>query len=123
MGIKIDGFEGSEALEKALTVDAGASLGAVVRDTLTSMYNRSKTSNPDMGGTPFITGELQASIAVTEDRVMYVKEYAPHVEYGHRTKSGSVVPGRRYLQRNVDIEKPLYIARLNQAMAKLLKGK
>lgn len=84
------------------------------------------------GGTPVDTGELAGSIRQEvrggEGEVGYVKEYAPHVEYGHRQNVGqfvprlgkrlkaSYVPGQKFLQREVSVERPSFERRVGQAL-------
>ena len=87
-------------------------LHKVVKDTEKSIYNRGKRP----GGTPVRTGELRQSLGVNGDEVGYKKEYAPQVEYGHRTPAGTYVKGRRYLQRNVEKERPLFKKRIEKAI-------
>ena len=62
---------------------------AVVLKNMTQIYNRGKS-----GGTPVDTGELRISLTQTGDTVGYTKDYAPHVEYGHRTRGGGYVQGQ-----------------------------
>lgn len=64
------------------------------------------------GGTPVGDykggGGLRESARYAKDRMGYLMDYAPHVEYGHRTKKGGYVPGQYYLKRNVDTQRPIY---------------
>ena len=77
---------------------------AVVKKNMTEIYNRGKA-----GGTPVRTGELRISLMQSPmDTVGYTKEYAPRVEYGHRTLGGGYVAGQRFLQRNVNTQKPIF---------------
>lgn len=52
----------------------------------------------------------------------YGKEYAPHVEYGHRVvrngKEVGYVVGKRYLQKNVEIQQRIYYNDLKKALRK-----
>ena len=48
----------------------------------------------------------------------YTRVYAPHVEYGHRTIDGGFVEGQRFLQRNVEIQQPIYHRDLLDAIKK-----
>lgn len=75
-------------------------LKPVIMKSLAEIYNRGKRP----GGTPFKTGELRHSLRMTPatGEAGYTKKYAPYVEYGHRTRSGSTVAGRYYLKANVD---------------------
>ena len=84
---------------------------------LTEMYNRGKRK----GGTPVDTGELRQSLHQGPHEVGYVKDYAPHVEYGHRTVNGGWVPGQRYLQNNVKAQQPIYERHLRKVMEVLFR--
>ena len=77
---------------------------AVVLKNMTQIYNRGKAD----GGTPVDTGELRISLGHVKDVVGYTKDYAPHVEYGHRTVNGGYVQGQRFLKRNVDTQRPIF---------------
>ncbi|GAA0806719.1 hypothetical protein GCM10008910_45510 [Faecalicatena orotica] len=89
----------------------------VVKKNITEIFNRSKDNNPATGGTPVSTeatrpgaphGELRLSAGLSGDEMGYLKDYAPHVEYGHRTKNGGYVPGQHFLQNNVNIQGEIY---------------
>lgn len=86
----------------------------VVVKNMTQVFQRGKAP----GGTPVDTGELRQSLSEHvgggETVVGYTKSYAPHVEYGHRTVSGGYVKGQRYLQRNVEKQRPVYQADLKK---------
>lgn len=101
-------------------------LERVLVNNMGEIYNRGKQTytKADFGpgvGTPVDTGELRESLGQSEDglTVGYTKEYAPHVEFGHRTVNGGWVPGQRFLQNNVEIQKPILMKDLQNA----LKGK
>lgn len=82
-----------------------------VRNNLTMMYNRGKNRYGQIkGGTPFITGELRESLGFNGKEVGYTKEYAPHVEYGHRLRGGGYVEGKHYLRDNADVQEPIFHA-------------
>lgn len=86
---------------------------AVVAKQAADMVDRAAAShNPDQGGTPYNTGEMLQSIKKTGKgiaaEVGYTKEYAPHVEFGHRTANGGWVPGQHFLQNNMDIQRPVF---------------
>ena len=86
---------------------------AVVAKQAADMVGRAAAShNPDQGGTPYNTGEMLQSINKTGKgiaaEVGYTKEYAPHVEFGHRTANGGWVPGQHFLQNNMDIQRPVF---------------
>ena len=112
---KID-FDKAEltALTNALKALDEVRFDAVVTKNLTQMLNRARAP----GGTPFDTGELRKSSNKSGDEVGYIAEYAPHVEYGHRTRDGGFVYGQHYLQRNVDTQRPIYRQDLINALRK-----
>ena len=90
---------------------------------LKRMFNRAA----DEPFTPIDTGELRIS-RNTEmpsgndlGRFGYIKEYAPHVEYGHRTVNGGYVPGQRYLQSNVEVERPIFIQEVDEFIKRSMK--
>lgn len=88
---------------------------AVVIKNMTQIYNRGKAN----GGTPVDTGELRMSLGQSGDTVGYAKDYAPHVEYGHRTVNGGYVEGQRFLQRNVRAQEPIFRRDLIDQLRKL----
>lgn len=88
---------------------------AVVIKNMTQIYNRGKAN----GGTPVDTGELRISLGQSGDTVGYAKDYAPHVEYGHRTVNGGYVEGQRFLQRNVRAQEPIFRQDLIDQLRKL----
>lgn len=88
---------------------------AVVIKNMTQIYNRGKAD----GGTPVDTGELRMSLGQSGDTVGYARDYAPHVEYGHRTVNGGYVEGQRFLQRNVRAQEPIFRQDLIDQLRKL----
>lgn len=46
----------------------------------------------------------------------YNVSYAPHVEYGHRTRGGGYVTGRRFLKKNFETQKPIFLSDINKAI-------
>lgn len=80
-----------------------ARLDAVVKKSMTQIFNRGKS-----GGTPVDSGELRTSLGQSGDEVGYTESYAPHVEYGHRTVNGGYVQGQRFLKKNVDAQRPIF---------------
>ena len=82
---------------------------AVVATNMTEIYNRGQLNFTVTGiGTPVRTGELRMSMSQSGDEVGYTKDYAAHVEYGHRTVTGGWRPGRFYLKKNVDMQRPIF---------------
>lgn len=112
---KID-FDKAEltALTNALKALDEVRFDAVVMKNTTQMLKRARAP----GGTPVDTRELQRHTYVQRDEMGYTQEYAPHVEYGHRTKDGGFVYGQHYLQRNVDTQRPIYKQDLINALRK-----
>lgn len=107
-----DGF--AAELERLVNI----TFEAIAKKTATQIYNRGKAA----GGTPVDTGELRISLAQSETsgafEVGYTKDYAPHVEYGHRTVNGGYVQGQRFLKKNVETQEPI----LQEDLIKHLKG-
>lgn len=102
---------GDEALAKALRKKSEANYNKVERKNILQMRNRAvSSSSPSSGGTPVDSTELRAGASVSGDgtKFGYVKDYAPHVEYGHRTRGGGYVSGQYYLQTNLNIQKPIF---------------
>lgn len=81
-------------------------LEAVQKLQLNDMLTRARAP----GGTPVDTGELRLSSGIDFATMSmgYHKEYAPHVEYGHRTRGGGWVPGQKFLLRNKTAQEPIY---------------
>ena len=113
--ISIDGKEG---LEKTLAGMNSIRWMAIVKKSVTEMFNRAKGTNPQEGGTPFDTGELRKSVRKLEDGIAYTAEYAPHVNYGHRTRNGGYVTGQYFATNNLIIQRPIYTGDLINAIRK-----
>ncbi len=95
---------GIEKLETELARLNSVRLDAVREKQITEMLNRARAP----GGTPVDSGEMRLSSGRSKNEFGYTKDYAPHVEYGHRTKDGGYVKGQRFLQKNVDTQRPIY---------------
>lgn len=112
---------GEEALVNALMGMSQARYEAVAKVSAANIYNRGKE-----GFTPVKTGELRQSLGMESisggASVGYTKDYAPHVEYGHICVNGGYVEGQRYLQRNVEIERPEYIKLLQENIRKVVEN-
>lgn len=114
------GFElkGMQPLENKFQRLSHARFDAVIEKNMTEIYNRGKQNSKVGGqGTPVSTeetrpggphGELRESLSQHGDEVGYTKDYAAHVEYGHRTTNGGFVKGQRFLQKNVDEQRKTY---------------
>ena len=100
---------GDTELARALLRKSQADFDRVGAKSLMELRNRAvQSQNPSQGGTPVDSAELRLSVSVSGDTMGYVKDYAPHVEYGHRTRNGGFVPGQYYLRTNVNIQKPIF---------------
>ena len=116
-------IKGMEKLEKELQRLNHIRFDAVVQLQANEMVDRATaTKNPASGGTPYDTGAMMQSVNKygkgADSEVGYTKEYAPHVEYGHRTIDGGWVEGQHFLQNNVDIQRPIYRQDLINAIKK-----
>lgn len=114
-GMSISGMEG---LEKTLAGMNSIRWTAIVKKNVTEMFNRAKGTNPQEGGTPVDTGELRKSVRKLEDGITYSAEYAPHVNYGHRTVNGGYVQGQHFATNNLVIQRPIYTGDLINAIRK-----
>lgn len=109
--VKLDGIE---ELESELQRLNSVRFEAVVEKQTVQMLNRARQP----GGTPVDTGELRQSSSATRDEMGYIAEYAPHVEYGHRTINGGYVTGQHFLKENVNRQRPIYKEDLLKAIEK-----
>lgn len=110
---------GAAELAKGLQAKSQADFEKVRNKNLLQMRVRAVSSrNVSKGGTPVGNykggGELRLSAGVdTGGGFMgYTKDYAPHVNYGHRLVIGGrtvgYVPGQNFLGANVNIQNPIY---------------
>lgn len=112
--------EGCDELAAALKKVSETRFHGAAKIAAQNIYNRAVN-----GGTPVRSGELRLSAGVDvegEDRAVmgYGKDYAPHVEFGHRTRGGGYVPGQHFLQRNVEQEMDNFTKLLEQELKKVL---
>ena len=115
---------GQEPFQRELSRLGKVELDRIAEKSAVEMFNRAKgNSNPSAGGTPVDSRELQKSVTKVgkgaEAEIGYTKEYAPHVEIGHRTRGGGYVQGQKFLKRNVEIQEPIF---KREALAEL-RGK
>ena len=110
-------FTGIPELEKALRELDEIQFDAVVMKQTADLLRRARQP----GGTPVDTGELRQSSRATRNEMGYTVEYAPHVEYGHRTINGEYVYGQHFLEQNVDTQRPIYKNDLLEALNKVKK--
>lgn len=108
MRVHIENLEEvKQRLERLKKIDFEES----VKRAATDIYNMGQTRTPKR------TGELRQSMAVnknskTEYQVGYAKEYAPHVEYGHRMVRGGkqtgYIDGQYFLKAMCEDEEPKF---------------
>lgn len=78
------------------------------------MEERGKAALGTPGATPRKTGDLRKSLMTDTQMpdgaaVGYTMEYAPHVEYGHRTRGGGgYVEGQHFLEANMKEQAPIF---------------
>lgn len=120
---------GIEPLAELLKKKSMTDYRKVERKNLLEMRNRAvRSSDPSSGGTPVGNykggGQLRLSAQVNAagDTFGYTKDYAPHVEYGHRLVRNGVtygyVPGQYFLRTNVRIQQPIFRQDLVKEMRK-----
>lgn len=104
-------IEGLDALKDKLTRLQNIDFSEPAKKAAVDIYNMGQTRTPKK------TGELRTSMGVNQTgdatfEVGYAKEYAPHVEYGHRiVRNGrqvGYVNGQRFLQAMVEDEQPVF---------------
>lgn len=130
-------FEGAQELADALNEKSETDFKEVALHNLIQMRDRSVSSrNARQGGTPVGQyaggGQLRISAGVDANRLLfgYTKDYAPHVEHGHRQTIGRYVPainarlvksfvyGQYFLKNNVAKQEPIYIRELKERMGR-----
>lgn len=115
--------DGCEELASALKKMSEIRFHAAAMKSAQSIYERGVKP----GGTPVDTGELRQSLVSPHEEgegravVGYLKHYAPHVEFGHRTRGGGYVQGQHFLQRNVEQEREAFKKRLKEELDKLMR--
>lgn len=105
MGLEVHGVgKLSDALRRLSSVR----FDAVCEKNIAQVYERGKSE----GGTPVDTSDLKKSLAMVpageDSEAGYSMEYAPHVEYGHRTRGGGYVQGQRFLDANVRKQRRIF---------------
>lgn len=114
-------WTGIDSLAEALKRKSEADYKRIERKNLLEMRNRAvKSDKPSQGGTPVDSSELRLSATVSADGGVfgYTKDYAPHVEFGHRTVGGGYVSGQYYLRTNTNIQQPIFKNDLVEEMRK-----
>src|SRR5699024_8062406 len=123
-------WTGDKELEDMLRRKSETDFKKVVGKNLLEMRNRAVN-----GGTPVGQykggGELRKSAGVDlkSETMGYTKDYAPHVDYGHRQKVGRYVhaidkrlvqhyvKGQYYLRKNFNTQKPIYLRDLEREIS------
>lgn len=111
-------LSGLEALAKALYIKSEIDFEEVCLKNTARLFNAAKKN------TPTDTGELKRRMRVTlpagsyPGEVGYTKEYAPYVEYGHRTVCGGYVQGQHFLQRSLEAVQPQFLADCKKELGK-----
>lgn len=98
---------------------AGKEVSRIITDTTADvMADSQKNLNPH-----YDTGQLSRSgtfkVQGLTGEVGYGVHYAPHLEYGHRTRSGGFVPGVKYLFNAVEKNRKPHIQEINELIRKL----
>lgn len=106
---------GADKLAEAFMRQSQKDFMQVQSKNLLEMRDRAvRTRSPSRGGTPVESNELRlsASVDLSGGVMGYTKDYAPHVEHGHRVVRGGkqvgYAPGQYFLQNNVSIQSPIY---------------
>ena len=132
-------LKGAEELIQKLESLNAYRLDAVLRKNATQIFNRGRhNAATTVGGVPIDSAQLRNSMKLSEIpdgyAVGYGAEYAPHVEYGHRQQVGRYVPsigkrlvnawvpGQHFLQKNVEVQDPIFDADLKKSIEEELKG-
>ncbi len=107
-------FDGIAELEQKVYSLRQIKFSAIRIKNLAQVYARTKTL------TPVASAELRksSSVSFNDGTVGYIKDYAPHVEYGHRTRNGGYVNGQGYLQKIVSLQQSTYKQDLLDAIKK-----
>lgn len=112
-------LDGVEELERELGRLHNLDITSIRKRQLVEIFNRGKRNTP-VGlypkGSYRKGGQLRKSLKMTKDEVGYSKEYAPHIEYGHRTINGGFVQGQFFLKENVDEQREIYIKDLKSLL-------
>ena len=128
---------GMEPLQKVLNelADFQVHLDAVRAKQVTEISKRAAGPLGTPGATPRKEGELRKSAHAdfNDFTFGYAKEYAGHVEYGHKKRKKlepgeskaqppPYVEGQFYLRTNKDIQSPIYKDDAGKRIEKVLNG-
>lgn len=115
-------WQGEEAFIKALErarAESEPDVKQVIKDTVIDVEAdslRNIKPHRDSGATQ---DSVDRRISGLEGEVGYKVEYAPHNEYGHRTKNGGFVSGIKYLHDAVEANREPHHQALNDVVRKL----
>lgn len=91
-----------------------------VKKSLLEMFNRGHSMTPVDSGELRLSRDVSPPTGSFDGEFGYAKEYAPHVEYGHRTRGGGYVPGQRFLKKNADIQRPIFQRDVKEQIKKVI---
>lgn len=97
-------LKGMEEINRRLEELKLQNLDYIKRKQVQQIFNRARRP----GGTPIDTRGLVNSLRPRGFEVGYTIEYAPHVEFGHRTRSGGYVKGQHFFKNNIDLQLEIY---------------
>ena len=123
MNIQIT-VHGADAIQKVLNGLSDIRMDAIKAKQVTEISNRAAAALGTPGATPRDTGELRISAHAdfSDFSFGYAKEYAGHVEYGHRTRNGGFVDGQFYLRTNKETQEPIYKQDVENEIDRILNG-
>ena len=113
-----------DGLGKKLDAMSNIQFNKICKDNLVTIFNRTRSMTPvstekTRPGGPHGELRLSASINIRDglnSEVGYIKDYAPHVEYGHRTRDGGYVKGQGFLKKNVAIQQKIFPEDMRRAI-------
>ena len=110
-------------LAKKLRAMSDIDFEKIYNDNLVAIFNRTRSMTPistEKTRPKGPHGELRMSAGVdlkgSDGVVGYTKDYAPHVEYGHRTRNGGYVKGQMFLQKNVEMQRRIFYEDIRKAV-------
>lgn len=112
---------GVEALQDVLKNSAKAQdeIREIIRDTTSDILADSQKNLAPHYKTGRLS--LSGSMSVRADlgEVGYNTHYAPHLEYGHRTRSGGFVKGVKYLEKAVEDNREAHNKAISEMVRKI----
>ena len=119
MGMSIDGFEHLNKKWAKILAEHGE-----IKDTFLMQQGELLLADTKKN-TPVDTGLLRANwkstpVSDSSIKVYNNTDYAAHVEFGHRTRGGGVVKGRKMLHRAIVHRKSVFLAESRVIIRRLL---